>query len=254
MANNIDDDSVENSKAPLVSHLIELRDRLKWAVIAFFIAFLISYFFADYIYGFLVKPLKITYQDMGYENPRMIYTGLTEAFFTYLKVSFYTALFISFPVIASQIYKFAAPGLYKNERKAFYPFLIATPVLFALGASLVYYFIFPLAWKFFLGFQTTGLETGLAIELEAKVNEYLSLVLKLMFAFGLAFQLPVAVSLLARAGLVTSKGMREKRKYAFVGAFAAAAILTPPDLISQVGLGVPIIILYEISIRLAYIM
>ena len=253
MANNIDEDSVENSKAPLVSHLIELRDRLKWAVIAFFIAFLISYFFADYIYGFLVKPLKLTYQDMGYENPRMIYTGLTEAFFTYLKVSFYTALFISFPVIASQIYKFAAPGLYKNERKAFYPFLIATPVLFALGASLVYYFIFPLAWKFFLGFQTTGLETGLAIELEAKVNEYLSLVLKLMFAFGLAFQLPVAVSLLARAGLVTSKGMREKRKYAFVGAFAMAAILTPPDLISQVGLGVPIIILYEISIQLTSI-
>ncbi len=251
---NLDDDNVENSKAPLVSHLIELRDRLKWAVIAFFIAFLISYFFADYIYGFLVKPLKLTYQDMGYENPRMIYTGLTEAFFTYLKVSFYTALFISFPVIASQIYKFAAPGLYKNERKAFYPFLIATPVLFALGAALVYYFIFPLAWKFFLGFQTTGIETGLAIELEAKVNEYLSLVLKLMFAFGLAFQLPVAVSLLARAGLVTSKGMREKRKYAFVGAFAMAAILTPPDLISQVGLGVPIIILYEISIRLASIM
>ena len=251
---NLDDENVENSKAPLVSHLIELRDRLKWAVIAFFIAFLISYFFADYIYGFLVKPLKITYQDMGYENPRMIYTGLTEAFFTYLKVSFYMALFISFPVIASQIYKFAAPGLYKNERKAFYPFLIATPVLFVLGASLVYYFIFPLAWKFFLGFQTTGLETGLAIELEAKVNEYLSLVLKLMFAFGLAFQLPVAVSLLARAGLITSKGMREKRKYAFVGAFATAAILTPPDLISQIGLGVPIIILYEISIRLASIM
>ena len=141
-----------------------------------------------------------------------------------------------------------------NAAKAFLPFLIATPVLFALGASLVYYFIFPLAWKFFLGFQTTGLETGLAIELEAKVNEYLSLVLKLMFAFGLAFQLPVAVSLLARAGLVTSKGMREKRKYAFVGAFATAAILTPPDLISQVGLGIPIIILYEISIRLASIM
>jgi len=252
--NNLDDENVENLKTPLVSHLIELRDRLKWAVIAFFIAFLICYFFADHIYGFLVKPLKITYQDMGYENPRMIYTGLTEAFFTYLKVSFYSALFISFPVIASQIYKFAAPGLYKNEKRAFYPFLIATPVLFVLGASLVYYFIFPLAWKFFLGFQSTGLETGLAIELEAKVNEYLSLVLKLMFAFGLAFQLPVAVSLLARAGLVTSKGMREKRKYAFVGAFGVAALLTPPDLISQIGLGIPIIILYEISIRLAAIM
>ena len=208
MADNIKDNSdIEGSKAPLVSHLIELRDRLKWAAIAFFIAFLCSYFVADHIYSFLVKPLELTYKDMGYENPRMIYTGLTEAFFTYLKVSFYTALFISFPVIATQIYKFAAPGLYKNERKAFYPLLIATPVLFALGAALVYFFIFPLAWKFFLGFQTTGIETGLAIELEAKINEYLSLVLKLMFAFGLAFQLPVAISLLARAGLVSAKGM-----------------------------------------------
>ncbi len=255
MADNIKDNSdIEGSKAPLVSHLIELRDRLKWAAIAFFIAFLCSYFVADHIYSFLVKPLELTYKDMGYENPRMIYTGLTEAFFTYLKVSFYTALFISFPVIATQIYKFAAPGLYKNERKAFYPFLIATPVLFALGAALVYFFIFPLAWKFFLGFQTTGIETGLAIELEAKINEYLSLVLKLMFAFGLAFQLPVAISLLARAGLVSAKGMKSKRKYAFVGAFGAAAILTPPDLISQIGLGIPIIILYEISIHLASIM
>ena len=252
--NNNDDSEIESSKAPLVTHLIELRDRLKWAAIAFFITFLCSYFVADHIYSFLVKPLEITYKDMGYENPRMIYTGLTEAFFTYLKVSFYSALFISFPVIATQIYKFAAPGLYKNERQAFYPFLIATPVLFILGAALVYYFIFPLAWKFFLGFQTTGIETGLAIELEAKINEYLSLVLKLMFAFGLAFQLPVAISLLARAGLVSAKGMRSKRKYAFVGAFGAAAILTPPDLISQIGLGIPIIILYEISIHLASIM
>ena len=165
---------------------------------------------------------------MGVENPRMIYTGLTEAFFTYLKVSFYAGLFVSFPVVASQIYKFAAPGLYKNERKAFLPFLIATPVLFALGAALVYFFIFPVAWKFFLSFQTTAIETGgLAIELEAKVNEYLSLVLKLMFAFGLAFQLPVAVSLLARAGLVTAEGMRKKRKYAIVCVFSIAAILTP---------------------------
>tara|TARA_B100000686_G_scaffold355182_1_gene470757 strand:+ start:8763 stop:9647 length:885 start_codon:yes stop_codon:yes gene_type:complete len=252
--NNKDDSEIERSKAPLVTHLIELRDRLKWAAIAFFIAFLGAYFIADHIYSFLVKPLEITYKDMGYENPRMIYTGLTEAFFTYLKVSFYTALFISFPILASQIYKFAAPGLYNNERQAFYPFLIATPILFALGAALVYFFIFPLAWKFFLGFQTTGIETGLAIELEAKINEYLSLVLKLMFAFGLAFQLPVAVSLLARAGLVSPKGMKSKRKYAFVGAFGAAAILTPPDLISQIGLGIPIIILYEISIHLASIM
>ena len=253
-SDNKEDKEVEESKAPLISHLIELRDRLKWAVVAFFVAFLVSYFFKEYIYGFLVKPLAQIYREMGVENPRMIYTGLTEAFFTYLKVSFYSGLFISFPMIASQIYKFAAPGLYKNERKAFLPFLVATPVLFALGAALVYYFIFPLAWKFFLGFQTTGVETGLAIELEAKINEYLSLVLKLMFAFGLAFQLPVAVSLLARAGLVTAKGMRKNRKYAVVSSFGCAALLTPPDIISQIGLGIPIIILYEISIYLAAIM
>ena len=253
-SDNKEDKKVEESKAPLISHLIELRDRLKWAVVAFFVAFLVSYFFKEYIYGFLVKPLAQIYREMGVENPRMIYTGLTEAFFTYLKVSFYSGLFISFPMIASQIYKFAAPGLYKNERKAFLPFLVATPVLFALGAALVYYFIFPLAWKFFLGFQTTGVETGLAIELEAKINEYLSLVLKLMFAFGLAFQLPVAVSLLARAGLVTAKGMKRNRKYAIVCVFSIAAILTPPDIISQIGLGIPILILYEISIYLAVLM
>ena len=248
------DKEVEESKAPLISHLIELRDRLKWAAVAFFIAFIFSYFFKEYIYGFLVKPLAQIYEEAGIENPRMIYTALTEAFFTYLKVSFYAGLFISSPIIAGQIYKFAAPGLYKNERRAFLPFLVATPLLFALGAALVYYGIFPLAWKFFLGFQTTGAETGLAIELEAKINEYLSLVLKLMFAFGLAFQLPVAISLLARAGLVTAKAMKRNRKYAVVGSFGCAALLTPPDIISQIGLGVPIIILYEISIYLAAIM
>ena len=246
--NNLDNENVKNSKAPLVSHLIELRDRLKWAVIAFFIAFIICYLFADYIYGFLVKPLQVTYQDMGYENPRMIYTGLTEAFFTYLKVSFYAALFISFPVIASQIYKFAAPGLYKNERKAFYPFLIATPVLFTLGASLVYYFIFPLAWRFFLGFQTTGLETGLAIELEAKVNEYLSLIMRLIFAFGISFQLPVILSLLARIGIINSEYLSLRRKYVVVIIFSCAAVLTPPDPITQIGLALPLLLLYELSI------
>ncbi len=244
-------DDIEASKAPLISHLIELRDRLKWAVLFFFIAFCICYYFADSIYNFLVDPLYQIYLDKGINNPRMIYTALTEAFFTYLKVSFYGALFISFPILAMQIYKFAAPGLYKNEKKAFLPFLIATPILFTLGASLVYYFIFPLAWSFFLGFQTSALETGMAIELEAKVNEYLSLVLKLMFAFGLAFQIPVALTLLARAGLVNSNQLKKRRKYAIVIAFIVAAVLTPPDLISQVGLGVPIIILFEISIYLA---
>lgn len=249
-----DEAEVEASKAPLVEHLIELRDRLKWAVVAFFVCFVGAYLVAEDIYAFLVRPLARIYAEIGDENPRMIYTALTEAFFTYLKVSFYTALFVSFPVIAAQVYKFAAPGLYRYERRAFLPFLAATPILFALGAALVYQFIFPLAWKFFLSFQTTGPETGLAIELEAKVNEYLSLVLKLMFAFGLAFQLPVVITLLARAGLTTADALRRRRKYAIVIAFVGAALLTPPDLISQVGLGVPIIILFEISILLAAVM
>ncbi len=248
---SIKDVDIEDSRAPLISHLIELRDRLKWAVVFFFIALCFCYYFATDIYKFLVAPLYDIYIEKGIDNPRMIYTALTEAFFTFLKVSFYGALFISFPVIALQIYKFAAPGLYKEEKNAFLPFLIATPVLFGSGAALVYYFIFPLAWRFFLGFQTNTIDTGMSIELEAKVNEYLSLVLKLMFAFGLAFQIPVALTLLSRAGLVSSDDLMKRRKYAIVLAFVVAAILTPPDLISQIGLGIPIIILFEISILLA---
>tara|TARA_A100001015_G_scaffold4714_1_gene5988 strand:- start:418 stop:1266 length:849 start_codon:yes stop_codon:yes gene_type:complete len=251
--NNDTNQDIESSRAPLISHLIELRDRLKWAVVFFFFTFCLCYYYATDIYKFLVAPLYDIYLERGIENPRMIYTALTEAFFTFLKVSFYGALFISFPVIALQIYKFAAPGLYKEEKNAFLPFLIATPVLFSLGAALVYYFIFPLAWRFFLGFQTSSIDAGMSIELEAKVNEYLSLVLKLMFAFGLAFQIPVALTLLSRAGIVNSNDLKKKRKYAIVIAFIAAAILTPPDLISQIGLGIPIIILFEISIILAKI-
>ena len=206
--NNRSDD-IEASRAPLINHLIELRDRLKWAVIFFFLSFCVCYYFASNLYDFLVQPLYNIYVEKGIENPRMIYTALTEAFFTFLKVSFYGALFISFPVIALQLYKFAAPGLYKQEKQAFLPFLIATPILFSLGASLVYFFIFPLAWRFFLGFQTNAIDAGMSIELEAKVNEYLSLVLKLMFAFGLAFQIPVALTLLTRAGILTSEDLKK---------------------------------------------
>mgnify|MGYP001283137452 CR=1 FL=1 len=215
---NTRSDDIEASRAPLINHLIELRDRLKWAVVFFFLSFCVCYYFASNLYDFLVQPLYNIYVEKGIENPRMIYTALTEAFFTFLKVSFYGALFISFPVIALQLYKFAAPGLYKQEKQAFLPFLIATPILFSLGASLVYFFIFPLAWRFFLGFQTNAIDVGMSIELEAKVNEYLSLVLKLMFAFGLAFQIPVALTLLTRAGILTSEDLKKRRKYAIVHA------------------------------------
>ncbi|AFK53377.1 twin-arginine translocase subunit TatC [Tistrella mobilis] len=247
MATHDDDDEVENSKAPLLEHLIELRNRLIYSVVALLIAFGVCYMFAEDIFGFLVEPLA---KVLGHDK-RLIYTGLTEAFFTYVKVSFYAALFISFPIIASQLYMFVAPGLYRNERKAFMPFLIATPFLFVLGAALAYYFVFPLAWGFFAGFQTTGSETSMAIELEAKVDQYLSLVLALIFAFGLAFQLPVALSLLVRAGLVSAEALAKKRRFAIVIVFLAAAVMTPPDLISQCSLAVPLLILYEISIFIA---
>ncbi len=233
---------------PLLDHLVELRQRLVYSLITIIILFGICYYFSANIYAFLVKPLADITAEMGGER-RMIYTALQEAFFTYVKVAFFAAMFLAFPVIAIQIWLFVAPGLYKNEKKAFLPFLIATPVLFFLGGAFVYYFVFPVAWKFFLSFEATGLDASpLPIQLEAKVGEYLSLVMQLIFAFGLCFQLPVACTLLGRAGLISSTGMKSKRRYAIVLAFVAAAILTPPDVISQIGLAIPTIILYEISI------
>ncbi len=238
---------LDEKAMPLLDHLIELRTRLLNSLIAILVLFFVCYYFAPEIYDFLVAPLADVLEDMGGQR-RLIFTALHEAFFTYIKVAFFAALFISFPFIAIQVWMFIAPGLYKNEKRAFAPFLIATPILFFMGGALVYYFIFPLAWKFFLSFESVGAAGALPIQLEAKVDQYLSLVMRLIFAFGLCFELPVVMTLLARVGMVTSKGMKEKRKYVIVLAFVAAAILTPPDVISQIGLALPTMVLYEISI------
>jgi len=243
---NSDNENLDDSKQPLLQHLVELRGRLVNSLILISVMFVVAYIFADTIYNFLVQP----YADAvrGEEGRRLIFTALHETFFTYLKVALFTSLFISLPFILIQIWIFTAPGLYKNEKFVVLPYLAATPVLFTIGAALVYYLIMPLAIKFFLSFESIGGDGALPIQLEAKVNEYLSLVMRLIFAFGLSFQLPVLLTLLARVGFVSSEGLKKNRKFVVVGVFAAAAILTPPDPISQIGLGIPILLLYEISI------
>ena len=241
MASDIDD-----STAPLLEHLVELRSRLMRSAAALLVTFFGCFYFAGDIFDFLAAPLAEQLADR--EGARMIFTDMTEVFFTQVKVAFFAALFVSFPIIANQMWRFIAPGLYKNEKHAFLPFLVLTPVLFFAGGALVYYMLMPVAWQFFLSFETVGSEAALPIQLEAKVNEYLSLVMKLIFAFGLSFELPLVLTLMARARMVSAKGLAEKRKYAIVLAFVAAAVLTPPDPLSQISLAVPIILLYEISI------
>ena len=239
-------ENLDESKQPLLQHLVELRGRLVKSLILIAALFVVSYIFADTIYNFLVQPYADAVE--GEEGRRLIFTALHETFFTYLKVALFTSLFISLPFILIQIWIFVAPGLYRNEKTVVYPYLLATPILFLIGGSLVYYFIMPLAIKFFLSFESIGGNGALPIQLEAKVNEYLSLVMRLIFAFGLCFQLPVVLTLLARVGLVGSEGLRKNRKFVIIGVFTMAAILTPPDPISQIGLGIPVLILYEISI------
>ncbi len=252
-ANGDSDGGGEAHKMPLLDHLIELRQRMLYSVVALFVAFLICFYFAQELFDFLVQPLAdlLKEREGVHGARRMIFTDLTEVFFTHIKIAFFFGAFASSPIFLTQLWLFVAPGLYRNEKGAFAPFLIASPILFFLGGALVYFVLFPLAWSFFLSFETLASSDTLAIELEAKVAEYLSLVMKLIFAFGFCFQLPILMTLMARVGLATSKGMAEKRKYAVVGVFIVAAVITPPDPISQLSLAIPIIVLYEISILMA---
>lgn len=234
----------KTKKYSFIEHLEELKKRLIYVILIFFISFIIAYYYASEIYDFLLKPLASNWHSL---DKKMIYTNLAEFFFSYLKLSYYSALFITIPFLFCQIYLFVAPGLYKKEKKSILPFLIISPILFFFGAAFVYYFIFPFAWQFFLSFEQNSLN-NLPVKLEAKVSEYISLTINMIIAFGVAFQMPVILALLAKMDVISADFLKKKRKFAVVFIFILAAILTPPDAITQIGLAIPMLILYELSI------
>jgi sec-independent protein translocase protein TatC len=231
---------IDDSQAPLLDHLIELRRRLIYSLLAIGLAFAVSFYFAEQIFAFLVQPLLAAGQK------RIIFTQIFEGFFVQVKVAFFAAMMLSFPVIANQLWQFVAPGLYRSEKKALFPFLLATPVLFLLGASLAYYVTIPVALHFLLGYQ--GNMGGVEQEALPSVANYLSFVMQFLFAFGLAFLLPVLLMLLELAGIVTRAQLISARRYAIVGAFVVSAVLTPPDVGSQLLLAIPLVLLYEVAL------
>jgi sec-independent protein translocase protein TatC len=250
-----DDDDVEASRAPLLDHLLELRTRIIWALLAVALAFAVCFYFALPIYDFLLRPFTVAANMVSQSSdqarvPQLIFTGPMEFFFVKVKLALFGAVIIAFPFIAFQIYRFVAPGLYRNERGAFLPFMVASPALFALGASFVYFIMMPMVMRFALLQEQapTPDDTRLAITLLTRVSEYLGLITTLILAFGFSFQLPVILSLMGRVGLVSAAALRKGRKFAIVGILAFAAFFTPPDVISQIILGVPVLLLYEISI------